>query len=202
MTPDPKESRLEHSLMATFLNLFNEVKDIPNLAIIACTNRPWSIDEALKRPGRLGSSIIYCPPPDEETREMMFKHFSKETPDSETLDFKKLSELSAWFSGDDIWNVCADVFDEIAEETIDAEVKECSDHRTLEKLQEKYERYIRKRVPQTLCWMRKIAAAWMSAQIEPNEIDAELKDDITRLLSNDSPPSKADKQNHYLSYAC
>jgi thiamine phosphate synthase YjbQ (UPF0047 family) len=50
--------------------------------------------------------------------------------------------------------------------------------------------------------MRKIAAAWMSAQIEPNEIDAELKDDITRLLSNDSPPSKADKQNHYLSYAC
>ena len=202
MMPDPKESRLEHSLMATFLNLFNEIRDIPNLAIIACTNRPWSIDEALKRPGRLGSSIIYCPPPDEETRETMFKHFSKETPDSETLDFKKLSEISAWFSGDDIRNVCVDVFDEIAEETIDAEAKECSDRRAEETLQEKYERYIRKRVPQTLCWMHKIAEAWMSAQIEPSEIDAELKCDITRLLSNDSPPSKADGQNHDLSYAC
>jgi SpoVK/Ycf46/Vps4 family AAA+-type ATPase len=202
MTPDPKESRLEHSLMATFLNLFNEVKDIPNLAIVACTNRPWSIDEALKRPGRLGSSIIYCPPPDGETRETMFKHFSKEMPESETLDYKKLSELSAWFSGDDIRNVCADVFDEIAEETIDTENKERSDHRTIETLQEKYERYIKRRVPQTLCWMRKIAEAWLSAQIDPSEIDAELKHDITRLLSNDPPPSKADGQNHDLSYAC
>jgi len=202
MAPDPKESRLEHSLMATFLTLFNEVEDIPNLAIIAATNRPWSVDEALKRPGRLGSAIIYCPPPDQETRETMFKLFSRETPDSETLDFKKLSELSAWFSGDDIRNVCADVFDEIAEETIDADTKECSDRRTRETIQEKYVRYIRRRNPQTLCWMRKIAEASLKGQIEPNEIDAELKDDISRLYSNDSPPSKSDNQNHLIPYAC
>ena len=201
MTPDPKESRLEHSLMATFLTLFNEVKDIPNLAIIAATNRPWSVDEALKRPGRLGSSIIYCPPPDEATREMMFKHFSKEIQDSETLDFKKLAELSRWFSGDDIRNICADVFDEVAQETIDAEISKDSNQETQETLQEKYARYVRRRIPQALIWMRKTAEAWMRGQIELNEIDEELKEDINRLYSNDMRPAKADGQNYTMPYA-
>jgi SpoVK/Ycf46/Vps4 family AAA+-type ATPase len=202
ITPDSNQSRLDNSLIATFLRLFNEIKNISNLAIIAATNRPWSVDEALKRPGRLGSSIIYCPPPDEETRETMFKNFSKETPDSETLDYKKLSELSAWFSGDDIRNVCADVFDEIAEETIDTEIKKHSEYRTQETLQERYVRYIRHRIPQTLCWMQKVAQASLRGQIETSEIDSELRDDITRLVSNDSPPATHDKQNHHIPYAC
>lgn len=93
-TLETGESSWSRDLRNTFRRLLNDVKDIPNLAIVGATNYIWSVDVALKRPGRLGASIIYVPPPDTETREEIFKLYSKETPGHETIDYKKLAETT------------------------------------------------------------------------------------------------------------
>lgn len=61
------------------------VEELAGVSIIAATNRPDLIDEALKRPGRL-DSIIEIPMPDEKTRFEIFKIHTKTMPLLETRD--------------------------------------------------------------------------------------------------------------------
>jgi SpoVK/Ycf46/Vps4 family AAA+-type ATPase len=67
LTFEAIEGSWSRDLRSTFRRLFNEVENIPNLAIIGATNCIWAVDEALKREGRLGERI-YVPPPYAKTR--------------------------------------------------------------------------------------------------------------------------------------
>ena len=59
------------------------------LVIIAASNRPWDIDTALKRSGRIGQSI-YIPPPSKDERKQLFKHYIGNC-NVENLDIDKLA---------------------------------------------------------------------------------------------------------------
>jgi transitional endoplasmic reticulum ATPase len=180
LTPAQDEAEYRRHLQATFLRLFNEIEKIPNIIVVGATNCFWAVDGALKRPGRIGSAIIYVSPPDEKTRESMFKHFSKDTPGHENLNFKKLRTMSQSMSGADISAVCRDVHLEIAREILKNNRKE-----TRAKTSD-YEWYIDKRVPQTLCWTRKVAKAWKRGQIEDYELDKQLLEEIKRVNAMDT----------------
>ena len=70
---------------------------------LAATNRPWDLDEALRR--RL-EKRIFIPLPDSHGRERIFHINLKELKLSADVDISKLVELSKNYSGADLTNVC------------------------------------------------------------------------------------------------
>lgn len=113
-------SSAEARVLSTFLNEMDGVdiaaggKD--GVLVLGATNRPWTLDPALLRPGRLGDKIIFLPPPDKEARRSIFeRQFSmaaavnKSKANSEMswdLDFSILVELSEWMTGAEIVGAC------------------------------------------------------------------------------------------------
>jgi SpoVK/Ycf46/Vps4 family AAA+-type ATPase len=76
--------------------------------VIACTNKPWNVDPAATRPGRL-SKRVYIPPPNYEERKELFKLFLKDKKVGE-IDFDRLAYLTSSeagvYSGADIMQIC------------------------------------------------------------------------------------------------
>jgi AFG3 family protein len=75
------------------------------IIILAATNRPDVLDNALLRPGRFDRQIS-IDRPDLVGREAIFKVHLKPIKVSETLDVHKLAEQTPGFAGADIANVC------------------------------------------------------------------------------------------------
>jgi SpoVK/Ycf46/Vps4 family AAA+-type ATPase len=178
VTLESGEGSWSRDLRNTFRRLLNEVRDIPNLAIVGATNYLWSVDVALKRPGRMGASIIYVPPPDTKTREEIFRLYSEETPGHESLDYKKLAEMTQWFSGDDIQNVCREVYNAVARRIIMKEQE-----KAVASMKD-YKRFINERIPTCLSWIQDVARAWIEGRIRNNEVDKRLLVDIELACPN------------------
>ncbi|CDW76048.1 katanin p60 atpase-containing subunit a1 [Stylonychia lemnae] len=76
-----------------------------NVMVLAATNRPWDLDEAIRR--RL-EKRIYIPLPTEKGREELFKINLKNIELDADIDWNKLVEITDGYSGADISNVCRD----------------------------------------------------------------------------------------------
>jgi len=85
--------------------------------ILAATNMPWDVDEAMKRPGRFDRQI-FVPPPDSEARAEMFRVKLRDVP-HEAIDAEALSALCEHFSGADIDGVIERAKDEVLGEIMD-----------------------------------------------------------------------------------
>lgn len=84
----------------------DEEKQQPKLVmVLAATNLPWQLDEALRR--RL-EKRLYIPLPGQTARKELFRLNLKEVPVSDCVDFDALAEKSEGYSGADITNVCRD----------------------------------------------------------------------------------------------
>ena len=75
----------------------------PHVMVLAATNYPWLLDEALRR--RL-EKRIYIGLPDKESRIQMFKMYFKDLDLDENIDFNKLSEMTKGYNGSDIQVIC------------------------------------------------------------------------------------------------
>ncbi|XP_063954553.1 katanin p60 ATPase-containing subunit A1 isoform X1 [Lytechinus pictus] len=73
--------------------------------VLAATNFPWDIDEALRR--RL-EKRIYIPLPEIDGREQLLRINLKEVPLADDVDLKTIAEKMDGYSGADITNVCRD----------------------------------------------------------------------------------------------
>lgn len=73
--------------------------------VLAATNFPWDIDEALRR--RL-EKRIYIPLPNDEGREVLLKINLREVKVDESVDMKAIAQQLAGYSGADITNLCRD----------------------------------------------------------------------------------------------
>jgi transitional endoplasmic reticulum ATPase len=74
------------------------------ILLLAATNEPWSIDPALRREGRFGTTI-FIPPPDEEAREAILKLHMTNRP-VEEIDYLRLAKETKNLSGADLKAVC------------------------------------------------------------------------------------------------
>lgn len=74
-----------------------------SVTVLAATNRPWDIDEALRR--RL-EKRIYIPLPDKEGREKIFKICLTELTLGNDVNISELVKLCNNYSGADLTNVC------------------------------------------------------------------------------------------------
>ena len=83
----------------------DETEAKKNVMVLAATNRPWDLDEAIRR--RL-EKRIYIPLPTEKGREELFKINLRGISLADDIEWKKLIKITDGYSGADISNVCRD----------------------------------------------------------------------------------------------
>jgi ATP-dependent 26S proteasome regulatory subunit len=74
--------------------------DNDNILVLAATNAPWDVDEAMKRPGRF-DRIVFVPPPDPPARERILSLQLAERP-SDDVDVARIAKSTPLFSGADL----------------------------------------------------------------------------------------------------
>ena len=74
--------------------------DNENILVLAATNAPWDVDEAMKRPGRF-DRIVFVPPPDPPARERILALHLRDRP-SDNVDTSRIAKATPLFSGADL----------------------------------------------------------------------------------------------------
>ena len=101
----PKRSQVhgetEKRLVAQLLTLMDGLSARANVVVIAATNRPEAIDEALRRPGRFDREIIIGVPDENGRREILGIH-TRGMPLADGVDLKELARTTHGFVGADI----------------------------------------------------------------------------------------------------
>jgi transitional endoplasmic reticulum ATPase len=91
----------EKRLVAQLLTLMDGLEARTNLVVIAATNRPEAIDEALRRPGRFDREIVIGVPDETGRREILSIH-TRGMPLGEGVDLQELARTTHGFVGADI----------------------------------------------------------------------------------------------------
>ncbi|UAK24659.1 CDC48 family AAA ATPase [Sphingomonas nostoxanthinifaciens] len=91
----------EKRLVAQLLTLMDGLEPRANLVIIAATNRPEAIDEALRRPGRFDREIVIGVPDERGRREILGIH-ARGMPLGDRVDLDELSRQTYGFVGADL----------------------------------------------------------------------------------------------------
>jgi transitional endoplasmic reticulum ATPase len=98
---DQVHGEAEKRLVAQLLTLMDGLEARTNLVVIAATNRPDAIDEALRRPGRFDREIIIGVPDESGRREVLAIH-TRGMPLGRTVDLKELARTTYGFVGADL----------------------------------------------------------------------------------------------------
>ena len=91
----------EKRLVAQLLTLMDGLEARANIVVIAATNRPEAIDEALRRPGRFDREIVVGVPDDRGRREILGIH-TRGMPLAEDVDLGELARTTYGFVGADL----------------------------------------------------------------------------------------------------
>ena len=91
----------EKRLVAQLLTLMDGLEKRANLVVIAATNRPDAIDEALRRPGRFDREIVIGVPDERGRREILSIH-TRGMPLEAEVDLNELARVTHGFVGADI----------------------------------------------------------------------------------------------------
>nr|CAD7435628.1 unnamed protein product [Timema monikensis] len=76
-----------------------------NVLVVAATNRPDLLDDALLRPGRF-DKLVYVPPPDETSRQDILNVLTRDMPLAEDVDLHSVAHATQLCSGADLTNLC------------------------------------------------------------------------------------------------
>jgi SpoVK/Ycf46/Vps4 family AAA+-type ATPase len=94
----------EARILSTFLNEMDGIdSDLDGVLVLGATNRPWTLDAALVRAGRL-EKLIYVPPPDLEGRRALFQH--------------QCAHVASWSLNDSTEVDCKVVWDRLASDQV------------------------------------------------------------------------------------
>ena len=91
----------EKRLVAQLLSLMDGIEPRQNLVVIAATNRPEAIDEALRRPGRFDREIVVGVPDENGRREILGIH-TRGMPLAPDVDLDALARRTYGFVGADL----------------------------------------------------------------------------------------------------
>jgi transitional endoplasmic reticulum ATPase len=87
------------------------------ILVLAATNAPWDVDEAIKRPGRF-DRLLFVPPPDEPARRRILELLVTNRP-TEKLDLKAIANQTRLFSGADLASLVERAVDLVIDEALD-----------------------------------------------------------------------------------
>ena len=95
------QGETEKRLVAQLLTLLDGLEPRQNLVVIAATNRPEALDEALRRPGRFDREIVVGVPDERGRREILGIH-TRGMPLDEGVDLNELARRTYGFVGADL----------------------------------------------------------------------------------------------------
>ena len=95
------QGETEKRLVAQLLTLLDGLEPRQNLVVIAATNRPEALDEALRRPGRFDREIVVGVPDENGRREILAIH-TRGMPLAPGVDLKALARQTYGFVGADL----------------------------------------------------------------------------------------------------
>ncbi|KQU53062.1 AAA family ATPase [Sphingomonas sp. Leaf339] len=95
------QGEAEKRLVAQLLTLMDGLESRANIVVIAATNRPEAIDEALRRPGRFDREIVVGVPDERGRREILGIH-TRGMPLGDHVDLTELARTTYGFVGADL----------------------------------------------------------------------------------------------------
>lgn len=103
-----KQEQIHASIVSTLLALMDGMDNRGQVIVIGATNRPDSIDPALRRPGRFDREF-YFPLPDINSRKEILKiHTRKWTPPIPDPFIEKIADLTKGYGGADLRALCTE----------------------------------------------------------------------------------------------
>jgi len=95
----------EKRIVAQLLTLMDGLKSRGQLVVMAATNRPDDIDEALRRPGRFDRELKINPPSEEGRKEILQIH-TRGMPLGEDVKFNEIARRTIGYTGADLEVLC------------------------------------------------------------------------------------------------
>jgi SpoVK/Ycf46/Vps4 family AAA+-type ATPase len=92
--------------------------DNEGMLVLAATNAPWDVDDALKRPGRF-DRVVFVSPPDVPARRRILELALARRPQT-GIDLDDLASRTALFSGADIRSLVERAVDAVIDEALEA----------------------------------------------------------------------------------
>ncbi|ANZ75369.1 BA75_02780T0 [Komagataella pastoris] len=103
-----KQEQIHASIVSTLLALMDGMDNRGQVIVIGATNRPDSVDPALRRPGRFDREF-YFPLPDRKARKEILQIQTKNwNPPLEPSFVEKLAELTKGYGGSDLRALCTE----------------------------------------------------------------------------------------------
>jgi len=110
---DPYGSELTEEFLSDFSIIQGK-----KVFVIAATNRPWDLDSAIMRPGRL-TQVQYMPVPDLEARAGIFDTICDGLDLADDVDFYALAEVTDGYTGSDIEAICEEAISTTRQDRIE-----------------------------------------------------------------------------------
>merc|ERR1719320_2058298 len=110
-------------VLAQLLTEMDGVEGLQGVTVVAATNRPDMMDQALLRPGRL-DRVVYVPLPDLETRRQVLKVHTRKIPLATDVNLEQIAERTDGYSGAEVAAVCNEAALAALEESVDTQVVE------------------------------------------------------------------------------
>jgi len=95
----------EKRIVAQLLTLMDGLKSRGQVVVMAATNRPDDIDEALRRPGRFDRELRINPPDEDGRREILQIH-TRGMPLDKDVNFDEIAQKTMGYTGADIQVLC------------------------------------------------------------------------------------------------
>ncbi|MDN5327384.1 MAG: transitional endoplasmic reticulum ATPase [Candidatus Woesearchaeota archaeon] len=99
------KDQTEKRVVSQLLTLMDGLKGRGDVVVIAATNRPDDIDEALRRPGRFDREIRIMPPNEKGRKEILMIH-TRGMPLADDVDLDDLAARTIGFTGADLEALC------------------------------------------------------------------------------------------------
>ncbi|MEM3852179.1 MAG: CDC48 family AAA ATPase [Methanomassiliicoccales archaeon] len=99
------DSRVTERIISQMLTEMDGLESLHNVVVIAATNRPDLIDEAILRPGRF-DRLVSIPLPDHMARLAILKIHTKEMPLDTDVDVEEIARKTEGFTGADLAAMC------------------------------------------------------------------------------------------------
>ncbi len=159
--------------------------DNDGVLVLAATNAPWDVDEAVQRPGRFDRTI-FVPPPDDAARADIAGVLLHDVPTT-GVDAGRLAGLTPLFSGADLSAVVQRAVDEVIEEALRTGTEPPVTMAHLE-------RAVSQVRPSTLDWLHRAQAYVEFANQAERYVDVDTylrTKEVRRRLKSAGPPPRA-----------
>ena len=93
------------NVVTTLLNELDGVEILKQVFVLAATNKPETLDQALLRPGRL-DSLLYVGLPDFEARQEILRIRMRKMSIDDDVDAIALAEATSGYSGAEVVSIC------------------------------------------------------------------------------------------------